>query len=79
MSFLDSLGNPETPGTTQCARKGCRRAAQWSIRWNNPKVHTADRLKVWLACDEHRAWLEDYLSVRGFFRDTVRFQPEVAS
>ena len=32
---------------------------------------TADRRKVWLACEEHRASLGEFLSVRGFLRDTV--------
>lgn len=39
--------------------------------WNNPKLHTPDRRKVWTACDEHRAYLSDFLDVRGFLRETV--------
>ena len=26
----------------------------WELLWNNPKLHTPDRRKTWLACDEHR-------------------------
>jgi hypothetical protein len=43
----------------------------WALRWNNPKLHTPERRKVWTACDEHRASLEDFLSLRGFLKETV--------
>jgi hypothetical protein len=36
--------------------------------WNNPKLHTPDREKVWLACDEHKQRLADHLAVRSFLR-----------
>jgi len=39
--------------------------------WNNPKLHTPDRLKTWLACEEHRVSLSYFLSVRGFLKDTL--------
>jgi hypothetical protein len=42
----------------------------WQLLWNNPKLHTPDRRKIWLACDEHRASLSEFLGVRGFLRDT---------
>jgi len=29
------------------------------------------RGKVWLACDDHREHLSQYLDVRGFLRDVV--------
>ncbi|NYE94213.1 hypothetical protein FHU41_000434 [Psychromicrobium silvestre] len=73
MSFLDSLAGTGATELPRCSRKGCRTAASWQLRWNNPKLHTPERLKIWLACSEHRAWLEDYLRVRGFFRDTIAF------
>ncbi|MBQ1442646.1 MAG: hypothetical protein IIZ13_02215 [Renibacterium sp.] len=76
MSFLDSLGAADGPVAAQCSRKGCRSGARWNLRWNNPKVHTPERLKIWSACDEHREWLEDYLKLRGFFRDTVAVDGE---
>lgn len=41
------------------------------MRWNNPALHTPDRRKTWLACDEHHEHLTSYLTVRGFWRDTV--------
>ncbi|KGN38737.1 hypothetical protein N803_08390 [Knoellia subterranea KCTC 19937] len=54
-----------------CSAKACREMATWALLWNNPKVHTPDRRKVWLACDEHRVTLGDFLSLRGFLRATV--------
>lgn len=54
-----------------CSAKGCRATATWAIRWNNPTVHHENRRKVWLACDEHEPTLRQFLSARGFYRDTV--------
>jgi hypothetical protein len=54
-----------------CSRKGCRQPAVWALRWNNPKLHDTDRRKVWLACDEHRGDLADFLDARGFLREVV--------
>lgn len=54
-----------------CSARDCRVDAAWSLLWNNPKLHTPDRRKSWLACDEHRATLGDFLEARGFLRDTV--------
>lgn len=54
-----------------CSARGCRDDAAWGLRWNNPRLHTEDRRKVWLACDAHRAHLEQFLGSRGFLRDTV--------
>lgn len=51
-----------------CSAKGCRADAAWSLLWNNPRLHTPDRRKSWLACDEHRPTLSDFLSARGFLR-----------
>jgi hypothetical protein len=58
-------------GDLVCSAKGCRAAAQWAHLWNNPRLHTAERRKVWLACDEHRQSLGEFLSVRGFLAETV--------
>lgn len=54
-----------------CSAKGCRATASWAVRWNNPTLHTPERRKVWLACDDHRPHLEEHLRVRGFWRDTI--------
>jgi hypothetical protein len=58
-----------------CSAKACRQPAVWQLRWNNPKIHTPDRRKVWLACDDHRESLSTFLSVRGFLRDTAPIDP----
>ena len=52
-----------------CSAKGCTTAAAWALLWNNPKLHTPDRRKTWLACDEHKQSLSDFLGARGFLRD----------
>jgi len=54
-----------------CSARSCRDEASWGLLWNNPKIHTPERRKVWLACDEHLAYLTEYLSVRSFLKDTV--------
>jgi len=55
-----------------CSAKGCQAAAEWQLQWNNPKLHTPDRRKTWLACDQHRESLSDFLGARGFLKDVVR-------
>ncbi len=54
-----------------CSARGCGARAVWGLRWNNPRLHTPGRRKVWLACDAHRDHLETYLSTRGLHRETV--------
>nr|WP_245240783.1 hypothetical protein [Streptomyces spiramenti] len=41
------------------------------MAWNNPKLHTPDRRKTWLACDEHRESLSAFLGVRNFLKEVV--------
>lgn len=57
-----------TEGTAlgPCSRAGCRNPASWRIRWRNPKLHDASRVKTWLACDEHRDYLVEFLTARAF-------------
>ena len=59
-----------------CSRRGCRAAARWSLVWNNPRVHTPERRKTWLACDEHREHLADFLGQRGFLKDVEPFEQQ---
>lgn len=54
-----------------CSRKGCRQPAEWDIVWRNPRIHTADRRKIWLACAEHKNWLENYLKDRDMYLETL--------
>ncbi|MFH9862737.1 hypothetical protein [Streptomyces sp. NPDC017202] len=57
--------------TPICSAKGCRADAVWVLAWNNPKIHTPERRKTWLACEEHREHLSQFLGVRGFLKDVV--------
>jgi hypothetical protein len=58
-------------GPAVCSAKGCQTEAAYELLWNNPKLHTPDRRKVWLACEEHRQSLSDFLAARKFLRDVV--------
>ena len=59
----------ETDEPAVCSAKGCTALAVWALLWNNPKLHTPDRRKTWLACDDHRQSLSDFLGARDFLRD----------
>jgi hypothetical protein len=61
---------PTGPDRLVCSARGCRADAVWALHWNNPRLHAPDRRKTWLACEEHRADLERFLSLRGFLRGT---------
>ena len=52
-----------------CSARGCRNPAVHALRWNNPKLHTPDRRKTWLACDAHLTSLGDFLRARQFLRE----------
>ncbi|WP_310965022.1 acetone carboxylase [Nocardioides terrisoli] len=54
-----------------CSARGCTAPASFELRWNNPKLHTPDRRKTWLACPEHRDSLSDFLRARGFLKEIV--------
>lgn len=66
--------NARQPEAVICSAKGCRASAVWVLAWNNPKLHTPERRKTWLACDEHREHLSQFLSVRGFLKDVVTLE-----
>jgi hypothetical protein len=53
----------------RCSAKGCTHDAEWQLLWNNPRIHTEDRRKSWLACADHKASLSDFLGARGFLRE----------
>lgn len=58
-----------------CSAKGCRAPATWALLWNNPRLHTPERRKTWLACADHRQSLADFLDARGFLKDVLAHQP----
>jgi hypothetical protein len=68
---FETIALPE--GTTDadltCSARGCHQVATFDLRWNNPKIHPAERRKHWLACDDHRDSLSRFLAARGFLRD----------
>ncbi len=54
------------PARSLCSRAGCRRPADYRLEWRNPRIHGADRTKVWLACEEHQDELAAFLTARAF-------------
>ncbi len=66
--MIGSRSATEDPadGVPTCSRAGCGNAATTTVNWRNPRIHTPDRVKVWLACDEHSEYLHDYLAARDF-------------
>ena len=52
-----------------CSARGCSAGAVWALQWNNPRLHTPERRKTWLACDDHRESLSEFLGARGFLRE----------
>ncbi|WP_127819686.1 hypothetical protein [Microbacterium sp. CPCC 204701] len=61
-----SLSDDESVADAICSRAGCRACAQWRIDWRNPRIHSADRTKTWVACDDHRDYLRGFLEARDF-------------
>ena len=55
-----------TAEPTTCSRAGCGAPASWWVNWRNPRIHGEDRVKVWLACEDHVDFLRDYLASRDF-------------
>lgn len=60
------IGGGEAPERFTCSRAGCNMRASWRVEWRNPKIHTEDRVKVWLACDDHVDYLREFLGARSF-------------
>jgi hypothetical protein len=63
-----------------CSAKACRQPATYAVVWNNPKLHTPDREKVWHACDLHVEHLSQFVQIRGFLIrvDSLAEPPEEA-
>lgn len=70
----DTSTPDDTAGPALCSAKGCQDPATWDLLWNNPKLHTPERRKIWLACGRHRESLSDFLGARNFLRDVVPHQ-----
>ncbi|GAB3554958.1 hypothetical protein GCM10027404_30320 [Arthrobacter tumbae] len=92
MSIFDQLAgavpSTEQPSTRAastghgepiCSRKACGRSASWQLLWNNPRIHTPERRKTWLACSGHREWLEEYLTTRGLWKQTLPLEGSPAA
>ena len=67
-----TASSPSPATLTRCSAKGCRAEAAYGLLWNNPKLHTPERRKTWLACEDHVESLSQFLSMRGFLKDTVK-------
>lgn len=59
----------------RCSRAGCAEPATTRVEWRNPRIHDESRTKVWLACDEHRAYLVGFLEARAFPVRAVALHP----
>jgi hypothetical protein len=59
-----------------CSAKGCRAPAVHVLVWNNPRLHTPGREKTWVACEEHRGSLAEFLDLRGFLRRVDPLRPD---
>ena len=57
--------SPDLP-ELRCSRASCRATAAVAVHWRNPRIHSDDRVKTWLACLDHQEFLADYLASRGF-------------
>ena len=71
VAMFRDTGRVNTDESPICSAKDCRNAAVWVLAWNNPKIHTPERRKTWLACEEHREHLSKFLGLRGFLKDVV--------
>jgi hypothetical protein len=60
------MGFGQPQASPVCSRAGCREPANWNVNWRNPRIHPADRVKIWLGCDEHVLYLREYLETRDF-------------
>lgn len=65
--------------SARCSRAGCRVDAVWRISWRNPRIHSPERRKEWLACDEHVGYLRDFLAARDFPLEVALFDTAKAA
>ncbi|MDN5796296.1 MAG: hypothetical protein L0H79_11175 [Intrasporangium sp.] len=76
---MSSLQEASADEAHVCSAKGCRGAARHAVVWNNPKLHTPERRKVWLACDLHRQSLADFVALRGFLIEVIPLEALTAA
>jgi hypothetical protein len=57
---------PDLPEPPRCSARGCHEPAVAELRWRNPALHDAARVKVWHTCDRHCDSLSEFLSRRDF-------------
>jgi hypothetical protein len=62
----DGSSGGSADGAPQCSARGCRELAAYDLSWRNPGLHEASRVKHWVACEQHRDTLADFLRRRGF-------------
>jgi len=74
LDLVNAANDATDAAAPVCSAKGCRTPAVWVLAWNNPKLHTPERRKTWLACGEHREHLSQFLGVRGFLKDVVTLE-----
>lgn len=63
------MSEPAAGERAICSAKGCSNDAMVDLRWNNPKIHPAERRKSWVACADHDEHLAQFLGARGFLRE----------
>lgn len=71
MTDAPASTDPTADEPSICSARGCQAPARWELRWNNPRIHQESRRKTWLACDEHRESLAEFLARRQFLREVV--------
>ena len=60
----------------RCSARGCRELAVVELRWRNPALHDASRVKIWPACSGHVDSLSDFLARRGFLLERLPIEHE---
>lgn len=54
-----------------CSAKACRLPASDAVIWRNPRIHTEQRRKVWVACPDHVEQLRAFVDLRGFLIEVL--------
>ncbi|MBB4071852.1 hypothetical protein F5897_001171 [Canibacter oris] len=54
-----------------CSRARCQEPAEYALKWANPKIHRDGRHKIWLACEAHLPYLQEFLTARDFLTEVT--------